>query len=327
MGKAMDENDTQPLIDDQSPNKKNICSHGWTFPVEPTVFLNALALSPMSLVSEQFIYAKIGEEMGYDVKNMTTGSNSSCDTNFSDPTTVAREAIQAKTVYFSLYLTLVETLPVLFSIMYFGLYADRHGRKRLLLLSPIGNLCQAIVYLIASYLNISKYWLLPAKIVYGAFGASKFSFMAGRLVLADSVPSQNLPFRLVLLSVCYYVGESISDLGLNLLLKQTNFVYTYICILSLNILCILYVSLFITESFPENLRKKHTININNISTIYCKDNGKNRLWKTYVLFLAEFVIHIVSFSTTYLLMNAPFCWDSDLLGYYNAAEVVGRFET
>ena len=293
------------------------------------MFLNSMTYGPISVVSEQYLYAKTGEDMGYDVTNMTLHSNNTCNTNFSDPTTSTREAIQAETVYFQLYLSLIETVPALVSVLYFGVNADRQGRKKLLILPAFGSLFQMLIYACAVEFNLSRYTLFAAKLVYGCFGASRIIFMGGRLYVSDTVSEESRPFRLIFLSVCYYIGDAIANIGLNLLLEQTSFIYAYVVVASFNILSILYVFFFMKESFTNDKkdRRKGLLTIDDLKslkTVYLKDDGSKRLWKMYVLFLAEFCYYSISFKITYLFLNAPYCWDSELLGYFNAAVVIGR---
>ena len=297
-------------------SKNNRCT-GKVFPVEPIAFLNA-----------QFLYAKIGEDMGYDVRNLTLHSNSSCDSNFSDSTTSVREAIQQRTVNVQLYMKLLQTVPSLVIVLYFGVYADMYGRKKLLLLTPFASIFQVITYGIVPYCNLPVYLLFVGNFIYGCLGANAFILMSGRLFLKDSVDEKNLAFRMILLTVCYYLGDVVASLGFNYMLTVTTFVYVYLCVTVTDVITVIYVCFCIEESLPEEKRKPKgslqiSVYLKCLVKVFCRDEHRpRRLWKVYVLILCVFFRYCINFESTYLFLNAPFCWNSVLIGYYDAALVL-----
>ena len=313
--------------DAQSPKKRSRF-RDCRFPVEPVTFMNAMSYWPVSVVSAQYLYSKIGQDLGYDVRNLTLHSNNSCDTDFNDSTTVIRETIQKHTVTMQLYLSLLQTVPSVVVVLYLGVYADIYGRKKLIILPACGSLIQVFIYGVTSYFNLSVYLLFIANFIYGCFGANSFILMGGRLFISDTVPANSLPFRMILLSVFYYLGDTVASLGYNYMLSVTSFVYVYVCVAIFDVISIIYICVCLKETLPEEkigLKSsvKLSVYIQGFAQVYCRHSQRpRRLWKVYVLLLSVFLRYCVNFDSTYLLLNAPFCWNSVLIGYFDAALVL-----
>ena len=299
-----------------------------TIIIEPVIFLYAAFSLTMVPMSEQFVYMKMAEKYGVDPLVATKGNSSQLGPcgNTSGPNSTFQiiQTIQEDSSQWLLYLSVAVSVPSIFSIIFIGTYSDVGGRKIAILLPSIGGMLKAIVFLIVIYLNLDVEFLLIGYVLDGLSGSQMCLYMAGFAYIADVTTEKDRSFRITVLEATIGIAAATCQVGVGYWIRLTGFFQPFIFILVLAVLNMIYVIFFVPETIKRTpgTRVCGTDTYCKIFRLYFTDDGTGKRWKLAFLLAVVFSISFVMVSLpdvlSLFMLDAPLCFDSVLIGYFQA---------
>ena len=175
-------------------------------------------------------------------------------------------------------------LPGVILAMFAGPYSDKQGRRLFLRIPLIGVFCRLVINLLVAvnqldiqllYLGVAIDGLLGGPSI---FNSAAFSYMAD--VTDKSVRSQ----KMYGISVANLIALGAGTCGMGYLLAAVGFAYTYMTLLGISIVGIIYCTCCIEESIIDK-QKVDFFSLENlkiVALIFCHDDGTKRSWKIRV---------------------------------------------
>ena len=112
-----------------------------------------------------------------------------------------------------MYINVAHSVPALFSTLFFGSWSDKIGRRPVMFLPLIGDLVQAVWFLMnAIFLSAPVWYLLIGKVVSGLLGSYASLLMAVFAYVSDTSDNNNRTPRVTLLESMLYLGSVASHL-------------------------------------------------------------------------------------------------------------------
>jgi MFS family permease len=304
--------------------------------IEPYYMLFIVAGYPSYSLREQYFYYAVGQSMGINTNNLSGNVNETCGSSLNDTAYTNREAVQQRAAELNMYIELAVFLPSVISMLLYGAYSDKLGRKLLFILPPIGCCIDVAIQMCIIFFKLPVYVFYAATIGTILFGSSSLVYIAIYSYIADTVPPDGRATRMIIIDVIGKFLGGFVQLGLGYWIKESYF-WPYCFVGGCYILSMLYGIFLIPETVQRDPMAKFNVrDVGRAFQLYVKDNGSRRRWKLWVLTLSLMVeiLFLMAFGVfTLFEMNAPLCWNSVMIGYYGAARdtveavggVVGMF--
>ena len=299
--------------------------------IEPMLFIYLIGSTPMPLMLSQYIFRKVGLNMGVDVDNLTASANNShgnCDINDNDTNYNIRNNVQAQASLWSMYVNLVNFVPSIISFIVYGSLSDRIGRKFLFIFPPLGALLNNLILFLVLYFD-GAIWSLFFMSFSKFLGGADLIQLAGFAYLADTASDKTLAVRMLILQVVIQLSGGVGDFSIGYLIKGSGgYMWPSLFMAFCNILGLIYAILFIPETVENTLNKKQ-ITCKEASTalqLLRADDGTDRLWKLRLIFFSRFIVSVCQTHTAtfFFIQNAPLCWNSVLIGYWSCGASIFR---
>ncbi|XP_052249408.1 proton-coupled folate transporter-like isoform X2 [Dreissena polymorpha] len=281
---------------------------------------------------KQFIYAWCKEN-----PDVATG-NDSVNVNSSD-CTATKTASQRQASTWELYLNLVRSILIYFSVSFAGTLSDYVGRKPFLYLSVAGYALRSGILSIVIYFNLNIAWLYLANVLDGLCGSIYTITLLTYTCAADMTDrSHERVFGLVVMETFSGLGLMSTQYGNGYLIQNLGFFYPMITSLGGILISLILSYLFLFETNDQNriieeVKKNITFSksltklpafktlLKNYTSFYVRDRTSHErqiFWVCIITFLlTEFCIQSRSDPLTLYQLGAPFCWGPTLLGLYN----------
>ncbi|CAH1792034.1 unnamed protein product [Owenia fusiformis] len=324
----------KPLV---LPEDDNDASTSLTKPrrliiIEPVVLLYFMAYVPMIPLTEQYLYYKVGQLHNYTMGEYNAGNASECGglVNKSDPAYILLQTVQAESSMFLLYFTLVQTVPALFTTIFFGALSDNLGRKIAMLVPICGNVLRSITFLVIIHFELHPYWTFLAAVFEGLSGSIGAALMACFSYLIDITTHKQRSFRITVLDSMIGISGAMASLGVGYWIKAQGFFYPYILCTSLQTLNLLYVSCFVPETVTRNpdIPIVSCSHFTNVAKVYRTGGEKYRQVRLILLLIVLFIcgMPLISSSVvTLYLLNTPLCLGPVMLGIYSSIWLIVRY--
>jgi PCFT/HCP family folate transporter-like MFS transporter 1/3 len=266
--------------------------------IEPLLMLFALIAIPMSILTQQFIVAKIIESKHLN----STGNHSQdsyCSINQSSAEYMQQQEIQAEAARFNIYSSLCFSVPALFVTVFLGSLSDKLGRKAAILPPLFGGLFITLTYLVIILLDLPIWYLLIGRLVEGLCGSYLALLMGCFAYIADMTPRQeDRQFRIAVVELIMFLAGIVGPAGLGLWIEEIGYLYPFLAVLAGFILCILYAVLLIPETV---VRQPHVKlcdpgHLQKCVLLFVRDDGSGRQWKLATLILSFFIVGTVQLS-------------------------------
>ena len=291
--------------------------------IEPVVFLYAFYIAGSVPMTEQFLYANIALEYNTTIQalnNMTT-----CTTNHSNPDYLLHQAVQHESSKWMALLSATQLPFIFLSTLIVGSYSDRGGRKLGLILPFVGGLLKSVVSLVIALLYLPKEWLFLALILEGLTGGFGISLMATFAYVSDITAHQNRALRIVIVEAFLGLGIIAGKLGFGYILPAVGFMYTFVVLLGIIILGLLYTVFIVkeTRSGEDRLPFFTWDHLKRLGQVCAKKDDRGRRWKLAV----SVAILVITASmdtgkmdiTILYVMNSPFCWNPTQVKKFQSA--------
>ncbi|XP_031554603.1 solute carrier family 46 member 3-like [Actinia tenebrosa] len=283
--------------------------------VEPVLFLYMFCTFMSFPLLQQLAYRKICQEKL---------NETSCE----NLTKTQRDGVQEDTSNWMVYQSVALGVPSIAASLVYGSWSDSVGRKFIMILPPIGNALMNINYLLnVHFFQVNVNYLLIGIVISGFFGGYATVLSSVFSYIADVSDKSSRTLRISILESMVFLGASGGEMVAGVLLDSSGFMAAFGLALAINVCIILYVSLWLRESyFPTDqvhanpLIKLHS-HIKNVLTVLFKARDEDqRLYLLVVLFgaLPIVLINFGGFNDTSLLyiINQPLSFSSSYIGYF-----------
>ncbi|XP_061182246.1 proton-coupled folate transporter-like [Saccostrea echinata] len=252
--------------------------------------------------------------------------------NVSSDITEAENKIQVLASQFLIYTSLALFIPPVLGNLFFATLSDTYGRKPFIVLPIAGAFLRYVLFVIGIHYEVNLYWLIVFLLVEGATGGL-FSLLSVALSYVADItePGDNRVFLLVIIEVCAGVGGLVGSLSSGYLIRALGFTISTLISTICVFLSVLIIGLFLPESLPHEVKlisKRLQIcdKLKGVTTFYTSNRyGKGTQWRYVFSILVGICVQLglqgkASVETLYQL-NAPFCWDSVLIGWFIAIRI------
>ncbi|RKF64655.1 putative membrane protein [Erysiphe neolycopersici] len=171
--------------------------------------------------------------------------------------------IQALSVKFTLYMTMVTGIISAFISPKLGAWSDQYGRLRILTIISLGALtADLIIILLAIFPNTLDYrWLLLSSLIDGVCGSFTAGFAITHAYATDCTPHFKRAVAFGYFHASLFLGIAIGPLLAALLVKHTrSLVSAFYAAVSLHFIFMVVVSFIIPESLTKASRSKNQAN-------------------------------------------------------------------
>ncbi|XP_062567328.1 proton-coupled folate transporter-like [Saccostrea cucullata] len=336
------DSESAPLLEESTQNNEgDVKSHGTRrffrhcFVLSLGLVLLVIAFTILQLgVLNQYVYFYFHK---YYFGNLTfqfePSDKSYCKANnVSSDIKDAENKIQVLASQFLIYTSLVLFIPPILGNLFFATLSDTYGRKPFIILPIVGSFLRCVLFVIGIHYEINLYWLIVFLLVEGATGGL-FSLLSVALSYVADItePGDSRIFLLVIIEVSAGVGGLIGSLSSGYLIRTFGFTISALISTICVFLSILIMGLFLPESLPHEIKSKSKRlqfcdKLKGLTTFYTSNRyGKGTQWRYVFSILIVICVHLgtqgkSSVETLYQL-NAPFCWNSVLLGWFLAIRI------
>ncbi len=300
--------------------------------VEPVLTLFFMASVIVNMLMPQWLFTEFAERRNYTSSANSSNGNGYCLEDIVNSTTNDDELlqkVQGDVARYLLYIDIAGTIPDILISAIAGPISDIIGRKPAMIIP----LCGAFVHFLTIF--FIQLWKLPlefvilAPFISGVFGGRSTIINACYAYIADVAPPDKRSQRIVVMTVSFSMGISITQLYLGYFIKAAGFMYPMILCMGINLLNLLYTITILRDSRKRKKDKKllSLIYTYKALKVLFRPTIKRNRWKLHIATIS-FVLYVTMQQsrrglTNLFLMNSPLCWDSVMLGNYNSA--IGLF--
>ncbi|XP_033629305.1 proton-coupled folate transporter-like [Asterias rubens] len=293
--------------------------------VEPALLVVMISMGLTGGVSMQFVQHRIFENFNIS----TSDGGGGCDVTAN--LTEAQKEAQLEFNGFNVISGFVGGIPALFVTLIVSAISDKVGRKLPLLLPIVGMLCGTTVFLLVSHLHLPLTVLLVSNIVFSFTGGYALFFSGCASYVADTTSKKDRTFVFALLFTLSLIGSGIAGIAAGYWIKASGFNPPFWLAFAMQLVTVFYLLFWVpetvksTEDVLTNKPKPSTASTicQGLSGILNVAAKGRRVWLLLALgvqFLALGVFGAINSILTVRLLSLPFCWNSVLLGYFNATK-------
>jgi len=282
--------------------------------IEPSMFLISLGFSFEGVFVDNLWIDKV-------CLNQLNYSKEMCQSLDSGNYTSQQDDVQKWVTTYKMYAQMIETIPVLFSIILLGAWSDRRGRKLPYIIPQFGYLLKVLSYIINSYFWYLPPWcLLIVEFPYGMCGSMVGMFFTAYAYFADSTSQRSRTSRFGILAVMFELAMPIGKYVGVIIYSKYGYLGVFCIALICNSLSILYSFLCLKDIHPQNINDQHNEN-DSIKTLFSTTKIKNQMTVSFKhrennnrarLFgnLAVILLSLLTFGgDTYLYTRKKFGWN------------------
>ncbi|XP_034650859.1 proton-coupled folate transporter [Drosophila subobscura] len=302
--------------------------------LEPFILILLFAYNFSSTVlKSQIIYQSCTSGFGY--------SNEVClllgTKNATNETKRIEEEVQPYAARVVVVMRIVECIIPAFCGLFAGAWADRYGRKPLLMCSFLGYGLQYLISAGVAYAAmqtggmVSPWWYVLSIVPLSCLGSSVTYSVAAVCFLGDVSEGKARSYRMIAYELAIYVGLLLGSFGSGYAYEATN-AYVVLCISACSILVALFLMIaLLPESLPRSEQNAATPDRDVLALL--KD-----LWSTCsrhrahkdrsIVFLVMSVLLLAAFvsdgsnSVFYLFMRAKFHWTVKEFTEYESVSIL-----
>ncbi|XP_071080825.1 lysosomal proton-coupled steroid conjugate and bile acid symporter SLC46A3-like [Haliotis cracherodii] len=291
-----------------------------------------LSVNMRNPVLTQYLYQRYLSEL---VDNGTdTSSNnvtSKCLVNKSDPAYVIHVQAEEMSNNITVIFGYISTPMCIISCILLGSYSDYIGRRILFVIPLMGEgirnaLCTAVMCW-----DMDLRYMYIGEAITGITAGYNGVSLASYVYTADNAPPKaSRTIGMAAVDFTTYFAAALSQAGTGYFIQYMGFAWPSFVTAALVFLTVFFVIVILPETVP--LEKKQspciapTKAIKNVFGFYfSKDFGRKRslFWIAFIAFFITYVGNSGTGSIDYmLLLNQPFCWGPEMIGYVNMAAML-----
>lgn len=303
------------------------------FLVEPVVALYAFSSFLIYPLIQQYVYRRLWQQLTNTTYPVSDNTSRCAENSSSSSHSLFHEEVQRQASLFSLYSTLLSTIPSLVVTLMLVAYSDRGGRKITIIMPLIGSLIYTLTFLTVSYFELNIYLLIGSSLLSSLFGGLG-TFLGGCFAYIADLCEDGRQKTMRMAGVDMMIGllSGVASISTGYFLRAAGFNWPFITSAICQCLILLY-AFFILE---ETVKKAPTGSVV-LDGPPQHSAIKQMLFGVYYLFartscrrktvLALLMTIFTSFSFAYVggispvtlyELNEPLCWSEILIGYGSA---------
>ena len=265
-----------------------------------------------------------------ETANLTVIKQESTCVNSTESEREDQAKIQTLASNFNIYVTVALGIPNIFSNLLIGSYSDVYGRKMFISIALCGQFVKGLLLTIAIYFEINIYIFVIFSVIDGCTGSIMGTITAMLAFTADcTVPGRQRVISITILEMMLGLGALLASLSSGYLINSTGYVTPNLVVTA----TLGAVAITAIACLPETLHEKNTRPKTSIR------QKLNDIVAFYVLETEHRIVYIIcivvvlcvglcnqgrSNVETLYQLNAPFCWDSVLIGWYLAIRLAAQ---
>ena len=218
--------------------------------VEPAAFLFILAYILATSTTQQYVTYRTAEDLGANTALLTA---SLCELTANMSTSVSEVEAEAASVL--TIFSLLNILPMLLAAILMGSYSDSQGRKVALIAPVIGGLLRGLCALVICIWSLDLQYLYFAGLLEGLFGGTSVFSTALFSYIADVSRIRSRSWRMLVLMLVQALGIGVAEVSAGYMITYLGFLYPFLMILVIYLLCLLTVIGYIRETVRESGKK------------------------------------------------------------------------
>ena len=290
----------------------------WPVTVEPVVFLTFFATTLMEIITQKYIYNTVS-------KGNASQGDFCCNSSDMGIKIQSSET----TEHWLLYVNLASLLLAVPSTILLGVWSETDGRKVVLIVSSLGTILRAALFITVVQFQEPLYYLVIASLMTSILGYNT-SFMSSCMAsIADITSSGQRTFQIVFLDCAAGVGIGLAYFFSGFYMGRDWFHHLLWLVIGLCILNIIYIICFVEETkctdFPSDRPITTIISYNDfvaICRVFSYEPGNGRRWRL-LMFATVFVLSgIIITGTDHLIIfyaQTSLCFPLVLTGYLSGA--------
>ena len=211
--------------------------------VEPAAFLFILGYVLATSTTQQYVTYTTAEALGADTALLTASLCELTENMSTSVSEVEAEAANVLTIF-----SLLNILPMLLAAILMGSYSDTRGRKVALVAPIIGGILRGVALIIICLWNLQLKWLYGAALIEGVFGGISVFSTALFSYIADVSRLRSRSWRMLVLILVQALGIGIAEVTAGYMITYLGFIYPFLLILCIYILCLINVICYIRET-------------------------------------------------------------------------------
>ncbi|XP_001375817.1 proton-coupled folate transporter [Monodelphis domestica] len=287
-------------------------------PVEPIIFLASFSLVLQGPLTTQYLWHRLGAEVGYNGTSRGGGCNHTLDPK--------QQEVETLTSHWSLYSNLSGFFVGLFSATLLGPWSDSVGRRPLLVLASLGLLLQVILNILVVSLDLHVGFLVLGRVLCALFGDYGSLLGSGFASVADVSTTSTRTFRMAVLEACLGISGMLAGILGGHWIKAQGYQNPFWLALATLIITTLYAALVYQESVPSPQRVPlftlhHYRSVFHLFTAPAPGKSRKHLALYLLALFLVLTIHSGTWDIIVLYeLSWPLCWGSNLIGYGSAAQ-------
>ncbi|OQR80013.1 proton-coupled folate transporter-like [Tropilaelaps mercedesae] len=280
------------------------------FVVEPVLFLTFMSMYMEVSLVQQLITRKVCLREFIDCEH----TNSTLQNHAASPYITAYNAELS--------------LLTLFVALWFGSWADKYGRRRMMILPSIGSILSTLNFIVASY--FIKESPIMVMVSAGVIGCSTGTLGVSATcfgLVSDVTSAERRSTRVAVMEAMIFTGGALGFYIVGFMVPRAGFIATFSLELSIHLIILLYIIIVIRE--PERIRQ-HELSTTSVMSLHhvlsmartITRPRENNYRSTLILLLfTSLMLSYGMASTTYImqmfLKEPPLAWDSSHYSYYH----------
>ncbi|XP_064022470.1 proton-coupled folate transporter isoform X1 [Pogoniulus pusillus] len=290
--------------------------------VEPLVFLATVSLSLQGPLATQYLWDRLGADLGYYGANDSSSTGCGNSSAGSDP---LRQEVEALVSHWNLYINLGGFFVDIFSVTLFGPWSDSVGRRPALVLSAAGMALQAAVYLLVMYLHLHVAYFLLGRLLSSLLGDYNLILASCFAYVADTSDKSTRTFRVAILEACLGIAGMLASVGGGHWRRAQGYINPFWLVFAASVATALYAAFCLQESVkqPKPARLFTLSHYKAVYRLYTAPEHRSSRSQLALYSLAFFLLVTVHFGAKDIFvlyeLGFPLCWTSDFIGYGSAA--------
>jgi len=284
--------------------------------------------------SKQYIFAWC-ERTSSDANDTGIGLNDTSNDNGSNKLCGHKDETEAQqqASQWDLYLNLLNSVLVYFSVSIYGTLSDYYGRKLFFCIALFGFMLRCGVTAAVIYFETHIAWLFAGYAADGLCGSLYAVSALTFAITADSTgtKSKDRVFGMTVMEAVFSIGRLSTQFSSGYFIDATGFFYPMLTATALSLFALILALAIISEPSKQKSEadEKSKQSLPSIGTLFrryigfytnSRDKKTRRIfWICLIAFLLiEFGIISRSDPLTLYQLGDPFCWSAKLIGWYSA---------
>ncbi|KAH8369652.1 hypothetical protein KR093_000525 [Drosophila rubida] len=314
--------------EDNSSQNPVLCNQQIPSPVQSAVSLRSFLLEPMILIllfaynfsstvlKSQIIYQSCTAGFGYsDAVCKLLGTK-----NATNETKRIEDEVQPYAAQVFLTIKIVECIIPAFCGLFVGAFADRYGRKPLLLASYLGYALQYLLSACIAYLTmqmngmVSPWFYIVTILPLSLLGSSVTYSVAAVCFIGDVSNGKMRSYRMIAYELCIYVGLLLGSFASGYVYEATNAYIIFVISAGSVLFALLTMSVLLPESLSIRQQQTDARQEFMIMDLWRSSSRRREFNDRSILILLICVLLLTAFvsdgsnSVFYMFMRTKFHW-------------------